>query len=108
MERQVNHLVRLVDDLLEVSRISRGTLSLRKEPVELSAIVQNAVETSEPLIEAAGHRLRVELPPEPLWLEGDPVRLAQVLANLLNNAAKYSEDGGDITVRAAARATGTP
>jgi PAS domain S-box-containing protein len=102
MERQVNHLVRLVDDLLELSRISRGTLSLRKERVEVAAIVQNAVETSEPLIQAAGHRLHVELPPEPLWLEGDPVRLAQVLANLLNNASKYSEDGGDITVSARA------
>ena len=99
MERQVNHLVRLVDDLLEVSRISRGTLSLRKERVELSAIVQNAVETSEPQMQAAGHHLEVHLPPEPLWLQGDPVRLAQVLANLLNNAARYSDDGGKVTVR---------
>jgi len=100
MERQVNHLVRLVDDLLELSRISRGTLSLRKEQVEVATIVQNAVETSESLIQAAGHRLRVDLPTHPLWLEGDPVRLAQVLANLLNNASKYSEAGGEITVRA--------
>ncbi|MFL6693296.1 MAG: ATP-binding protein, partial [Ramlibacter sp.] len=100
MERQVNHLVRLVDDLLELSRISRGTLSLRKERVEVATTVQNAVETSEPLIQAAGHRLHVELPPHPLWLEGDPVRLAQILANLLNNASKYSEAGGEITVRA--------
>jgi PAS domain S-box-containing protein len=99
MERQVNHLVRLVDDLLELSRLSRGTLSLRKERVELSAIVQNAVETSEPLMQAAGHALEVQLPPEPLWLQGDPVRLAQVLANLLNNAARYSDNGGKVTVR---------
>jgi PAS domain S-box-containing protein len=100
MERQVNHLVRLVDDLLEVSRISRGTLSLRKERVEVAAIVQNAIETSEPLVAAGGHSLEVQLPPEPLWVEGDSVRLAQVLSNLLNNAAKYSDDGCRITVRA--------
>jgi PAS domain S-box-containing protein len=103
MERQVNHLVRLVDDLLEVSRISRGTLSLRKERVEMAAIVRSAIETSEPLMAEAGHALEVVLPPEPLWLEGDPVRLAQVLANLLNNAAKYSNDGGRITVRGESR-----
>jgi PAS domain S-box-containing protein len=101
MRRQVNHLVRLVDDLLELSRISRGTLSLRKERVELAAIVHNAVETSEPLIHAARHRLALELPSQPLWLQGDPVRLAQVLSNLLNNAARYTEEGGQITVTAA-------
>jgi CheY-like chemotaxis protein len=100
MERQVNHLVRLVDDLLEVSRISRGKFSLRKERVELSAIVHNAVETSEPLIRAGGHSLAIALPDEPAFLEGDPVRLAQILANLLNNAAKYTDDGGDIGVHA--------
>lgn len=100
MERQVNHLVRLVDDLLEVSRISRGTLSLRQERVEVANIVRSAVETSEPLMMTAGHALEVQLPQEPLWVEGDPVRLAQVLANVLNNAAKYSEDGGRVTVRA--------
>jgi PAS domain S-box-containing protein len=103
MERQVNHLVRLVDDLLEISRISRGVLSLRKERVAVAAIVQNAVETSEPLMAAGRHELRVHLPPEPVWLEGDPVRLAQVLANLLNNAAKYSEDGGQVTVSVGAQ-----
>lgn len=100
MERQVNHLVRLVDDLLEVSRISRGALSLRQETVELAAIVRNALETSDPLIHAAGHELVLDLPPEPLWLEGDPVRLAQILSNLLNNAATYTEHGGRIVVRA--------
>ncbi len=100
MERQVNHLVRLVDDLLEVSRISRGTLSLRRENVELAAVVRNALETSDPLIQAAGHELVVELPPHPLWLEGDPVRLAQILSNLLNNAATYTEHAGRIVVRA--------
>ena len=100
MERQVNHLVRLVDDLLEVSRISRGTFLLRKERVSLATVVRNAVETSTPLIQAGGHELVESLPPEPLWLEGDPVRLAQILANLLNNAAKYTEDGGRIELRA--------
>ncbi|WP_158307844.1 hybrid sensor histidine kinase/response regulator [Ramlibacter tataouinensis] len=99
MERQLNHMVRLVDDLLEISRISRGALSLRKEPVEVSTIVHNALETSEPLIQAAGHRLALELAAAPLWVEGDPVRLAQIVANLLNNAAKYSHEGGHITVR---------
>jgi PAS domain S-box-containing protein len=100
MERQVNHLVRLVDDLLEMSRISRGTLSLQKARVEVAAVVRNAVETSDPLIRAGQHALQVELPPEPLWLEGDHVRLAQILANVLNNAAKYTNDGGRITLRA--------
>jgi PAS domain S-box-containing protein len=100
MERQLDHLVRLVDDLLEVSRISRGTFSLRKEQVELAAVVRNATETSEPLIKAGGHTLVVELPEEPLWLEGDLVRMAQILANLLNNAAKYTDYGGRISLRA--------
>ncbi|MES2398455.1 MAG: PAS domain-containing protein [Pseudomonadota bacterium] len=99
MERQVNHLVRLVDDLLEVSRISRGVLSLRSEQVELAAMVRTAVETSNPLIQSAGHRLVLDIPPEPLWVQGDPVRLAQVLSNLLNNAASYTDAGGTITVK---------
>jgi PAS domain S-box-containing protein len=96
MERQVNHMVRLVDDLLEVSRITRGKIELRKEVVEIASIVRSAVETSRPLIEAAGHRLEVTLPPEVLTVEGDPVRLTQIFANLLNNAAKYTDTGGQI------------
>jgi len=100
MERQVNHLVRLVDDLLEVSRISRGTFLLRKESVSLATVVRNAIETSTPLIQAGRHELVESLPADPLWLEGDPVRLAQILANLLNNAAKYTDDGGRIELRA--------
>ncbi|WP_439518425.1 PAS domain-containing protein [Hydrogenophaga sp.] len=96
MERQVNHLVRLVDDLLEVSRISRGTLSLDVQPVELSAVVQTAVENCESQFLAAGHTLEIKFPKEPVWLEGDAVRLTQILANLLNNAATYSEKGGHV------------
>jgi CheY-like chemotaxis protein/two-component sensor histidine kinase len=100
MERQVNHLVRLVDDLLEMSRINRGTLELKRAPVALSSVVRNAVETVEPLIQAAGHHLEVDLPAEPLWLDGDVVRLGQILGNVLNNAAKYTDRGGRVTVSA--------
>ncbi len=100
MQRQVDHLVRLVDDLLEVSRITRGKVELRKEPAELAAIVASAVETSRPLIEAAGHQLAVSICPEPLTVDADPVRLGQVISNLLNNAAKYTEDGGQIWLTA--------
>ena len=100
MERQVNHLVRLVDDLLEMSRISRGALELRRERVAVSAVVRSALETSQPLIRGAAHQLSLELPGEALWLDGDPVRLAQIIANLLNNAAKYTEPGGRIAVSA--------
>jgi CheY-like chemotaxis protein len=99
MDRQVGHMVRLVDDLLEVSRITRGKIELRKEPIELRTAIEVAIETSRPLIDAARHRLAVELPQEPLNLEADPTRLAQVFANLLNNAAKYTEDGGDLHLR---------
>ncbi|HET6280207.1 MAG TPA: ATP-binding protein [Polyangia bacterium] len=100
MERQVNHLTRLVDDLLELSRITRGALELRRERVDLAAIVRNAVETGAPLIQAARHRLDVSLPEQPLWLKGDPVRLTQILSNLINNAARYTPDGGEIALSA--------
>jgi PAS domain S-box-containing protein len=103
MERQVSHLVRLVDDLLEMSRISRGALELRKERVEVSAVVRNAIETSDPLISGGRHRLSVALPSQPAWIEGDAVRVAQILSNLLNNAAKYTDPGGDIRLRAELR-----
>ncbi len=102
MDRQVNHLVRLVDDLLEMSRVSRGTFKLRKERVAVAAVVENAIETSRPLIDAAGHTLQVALPEKPLWLHGDPVRLAQILSNLLNNAARYTDPGGSIRLEAKA------
>jgi len=92
--------VRLVDDLLEVSRISRGAFSLRNERVELASVVRNAVETCEPLIKAARHQLDIDLPIDPLWLYGDPVRLAQILANILNNAVKYTRHSGHIVLRA--------
>jgi PAS domain S-box-containing protein len=101
MERQVHHLVRLVDDLLDVSRVMRGKIELRKEPVELATVVVRAVETVQPLIEVQGHRLDLSLPKEPLLVEGDTVRLAQVVGNLLTNAAKYTDANGNIWVSAA-------
>jgi len=100
MERQVNHMVRLVDDLMEVSRITRGSIELRREPIDLAAVIRSAVETSRPLIEAAGHQLAISLPREAISLYGDEVRLAQVFANLLNNAAKYTDSGGQIWITA--------
>ncbi|WP_170319375.1 GAF domain-containing protein [Polyangium spumosum] len=101
MERQVGHMVRMVDDLLDVSRITRGKVELRKERVELAVVLESALETSRPLIEAAGHVFLVSLPDEPLWLSADPTRLSQILANLLNNAAKYTPAGGRIRLAAA-------
>ena len=100
MERQVDHMVRLVDDLLDVSRISRNKLELRKEQVELSAVIQSALETSRPLIEAASHELTVSVPSDPILLDADAVRLAQAFSNLLNNAAKYTPGGGHILLTA--------
>ena len=99
MERQVAHMVRMVDDLLEVSRISRGKIELRREPVELASVLRNAIDTSVPLVERGRHKLTVDVPDEPVMLDADPVRLAQVFANLLNNAAKYTPTGGEIAVR---------
>jgi signal transduction histidine kinase/ActR/RegA family two-component response regulator len=101
MQRQVDVMVRLVDDLLDVSRITRGAISLRKEPVEVAAVVRRAVEANRSLIEGAGHRLVLDVPAEPVLVDADPVRLDQVIANLLNNAAKYTDEGGEIllTVR---------
>ena len=98
IERQVNHLVRLVDDLLDVSRVMRGRVELRKEPVELAIVVARAVETVQPLLEAQKHRLEISMPDEPLVVNGDPVRLTQVIANVLSNAAKYTEPNGTISV----------
>jgi PAS domain S-box-containing protein len=94
LERQVDQLTRLTDDLLDASRMSRDRLELRREMVELEAVVQNAVETSRPAIEAGGHALEIALPEQPVWLDADPARLAQVFTNLLNNAASYTPRGG--------------
>src|SRR5262249_48985855 len=96
MERQVHQMTRLVDDLMEVSRIGRGKISLEKAPVDLADVVATAVETSPPLVETHRHIMTVSLPERPARVEGDGARLAQVLSNLLNNAAKYIEDCGRI------------
>lgn len=100
MERQVNHMVRLVDDLLEISRITRGSIDLQLAPVSVPALINSAIETSRPAIEGSGHTLALQLPEQPLYVEGDSVRLAQVLSNLLNNAAKYTDAGGRIEIEA--------
>jgi two-component system CheB/CheR fusion protein len=101
IERQVQLLARLVDDLLDVSRITRGKIELRKERVTLSEVIERALETSRPLLQASDQALTVSLPDEPLRLDVDPTRLSQVLANLLNNAAKYTKAGGHVEVSAA-------
>jgi signal transduction histidine kinase len=98
MERQVRQLAGLVDDLLDVSRITRGQINLRKETLELPEVVAQAVETSRPLLEARRHHFDIRMPDEPIFVEADPTRLAQVVLNLLNNAAKYTEDGGYISL----------
>ncbi len=102
MKDQVAHLVRLVDDLLDLSRLRGGNVALRLEPVELSALVQRSVAAVRPFIDSRHHELAVALPAEPVWFQGDAVRLAQVLENLLNNAAKYTEPGGRIELSAEA------
>jgi signal transduction histidine kinase len=96
MDRQLTHLVRLIDDLLDVSRVSRGRIDLRKERMKLQDAVQAAIETSKPLIDANTHSFTLDMPEAALWVEGDLTRLAQVISNLLNNAAKYTSEGGDI------------
>jgi two-component system CheB/CheR fusion protein len=100
IERQVQQMTRLIDDLMDVSRITRNKIELRKEIVELGAILQSAVETSRPLIDASAHTITVSLPPQPIYLNADATRMAQVFSNLLNNAAKYSEDSGRIELSA--------
>lgn len=93
-ERQVQHMARLLDDLLDVSRISRGRIELRREVIEVAPLVQRCVEAVRSLFDERRHQLQVSLPAEPVWLEGDPTRLEQVITNLLNNAAKYTDPGG--------------
>src|SRR5205807_1539949 len=100
MERQVGQMVRLIDDLLDISRISSGKLQLRKERIELASAIESAIEATRPLIDRLGHELAVALPPEPIHLEADPTRLAQIFTNLLNNAAKYTPSGGRVWLTA--------
>jgi signal transduction histidine kinase len=106
MERQLAQMVRLIDDLLDLSRITRGKIELQKAPMPLAAAVRNAVETSRPLIEAAGHTLTLDVPDHPIWVDGDETRLSQVFANLLNNAAKYTDRGGRIRLAVERRGSG--
>ena len=96
LHRQVQHMVRLIDDLLDLSRITRNKLELRRERIELTAVIEDAVETIRPLMEARGHDLRVRLAPGPILVQADRTRLAQVFSNLLSNAAKFTERGGRI------------
>jgi len=100
IERQTKHLTRLVDDLLDISRIGRGKITLNKQPLELATIINHAMETSRPLIQAHGHSISLSLPSEPVWIEGDLIRIAQVVSNLLNNAAKYSEPNRQVWLTA--------
>jgi signal transduction histidine kinase/CheY-like chemotaxis protein len=108
IDRQLAHMVRLVDDLLDVSRITSGKIQLKAEKVDLKAVVALAVEASRPGIEQAKHKFELSVPADPLWVTGDPARLSQVVTNLLNNAAKYTEEGGRVSlavVRDGAEAT---
>lgn len=100
MDRQLAQMVRLVDDLMDVSRITRGLIELRHERVEVSRLFETALESSRALLEAAGHQLEVQVPAG-LWVWGDPTRLAQVISNLLSNAAKYTPPGGHVLLAAA-------
>jgi PAS domain S-box-containing protein len=100
IDRQVSHMERLIDDLLDVSRITRNRLELRRQRIDLQSVIHQAVEASRPLAERLGHEIRVNLPSEPLVVHGDPVRLAQVFGNLLNNSCKYTRRGGLIEVSA--------
>ncbi len=99
MERQIQHMVHLVDDLLDVARISTGKVELRRQRIDLKDVVATAVETSASLVDAGGHRLNVEVPSQPLPMDADPTRIAQVVSNLLNNAAKYTPEGGRISLK---------
>ena len=103
MERQVGHLVGLVDDLLDVNRISQGKVRLRRGRVDLTNVARAAVETARSLIERMGHELIVEVPAEPIWLNADPLRLAQIVGNLLSNAAKFTANGGCIRLTVSVR-----
>ena len=96
ISRQVQHMSLLLDDLLDISRVTRGTLELRVEMTELAAVVDAAIETARPMIDAKRHRFALDIPTEPVGFAADPLRIAQVLSNLLTNAAKYTDPDGDI------------
>jgi PAS domain S-box-containing protein len=98
IQRQVKHMAWLLDDLLDVARITQGKLELKKQRITLSAVVDSAIEVARPLLDSRGHRFVVKLPAEPITLDADPLRLSQVLSNLLTNAAKYTDTGGQITL----------
>jgi CheY-like chemotaxis protein/two-component sensor histidine kinase len=98
IDRQVTHLVRLVDDLLDATRIARGKVQLRKEHCDLSRIVQQVADDHRPVFATAGVTLAIDVPPDPLWVDGDPTRLTQIVSNLLNNASKFTDRGGDVAV----------
>src|SRR5262249_40528325 len=100
MARLVSQMVRLIDDLLDVSRISQGKLELRKERVALAPVINDAVDTCRPLAERAHQEIVVTLPPPPVYLNADPVRLTQVFSNLLHNSCKFTKDGGRISLTA--------
>jgi signal transduction histidine kinase/ActR/RegA family two-component response regulator len=104
LDRQLKQMTRLIDDLLDLSRISHGKLELKREQVDLRAVFDSAVEITRPVLEAQGHELQIELPAETVYLDADPTRLSQVFSNLLNNAAKYTDRGG--TIRLSARRDG--
>ena len=104
MDRQLVHMVRLIDDLLDVSRVSNGKLTLRTERVSVQSVVRTAIEAVRPLVESAGHELTTRMPDAPVVVDGDPIRLAQVVGNLLTNAAKYTPEGGRIAVAVAGEA----
>jgi CheY-like chemotaxis protein len=100
MDRQIQQMSRLVEDLLDIARISRGKIELRKERIALATVIEDAVETTRPLMEAQGHELILEIQREPIVLQADPTRIAQVMSNLMSNAAKYTRPGGRIWVTA--------
>jgi signal transduction histidine kinase len=103
MDRMLTHLTHLVDDLLDVSRVSQGKISLKKQRIALGEILQSAIEASQHHLDAGGHRFVTEIPADPIWLDADHTRLAQVVANLLNNAAKYTPNGGTVSLSASAQ-----
>jgi CheY-like chemotaxis protein len=104
IDRQVHHMALLLDDLLDISRVTRGTLELRPQMTDLTSIIDTAIETARPMIEAKRHALKIEIPDEPARFAADPLRLAQVLSNLLTNAAKYTDPEGEIRLRATCNA----